>query len=170
MTRLQEVVRAVARQVVKADAVMPIVLRPACAEDFAFCARLYFSAMKNIIRELQLDVTKQEENLRHLWDVAQVRIITTDDVDAGWMQSEAREDGLYLEQIFVDAPFRRRGIGTSVINGLITQANHTNKPVTLAVVRSNPALKLYERMGFRIADEDDRKFYMRRAPDGAGGQ
>lgn len=168
-------VRAAARRVVKthavkADAVMPIVLRPAHAEDFAFCARLYFSAMKNIIRDLKLDVAKQEENLRHVWDVAQVRIITFDSVDAGWMQSEAREDGLYLEQIFVDAPFRRRGIGTGVINGLIAQANHTNKPVTLAVVRINPALKLYERMGFRIADEDDRKFYMRREPDAAAGQ
>ena len=112
---------------------MPFALRPARAEDFAFCARLYFSAMEKIIRELKLDAAKQEANLRHLWDVAQVRIITTDGVDAGWMQSETREDGLYLEQIFVDAPFRRRGIGTSVINGLIAQANRTSKPVTLAV-------------------------------------
>jgi len=169
MTRLQEAARAVARHVVKADAVMPIVLRPACAEDFAFCARLYFSAMEKIIRDLNLDAAKQEENLRHLWDVAQVRIITSDGVDAGWMQSEAREDGLYLEQIFVDAPFRRRGIGTTVINGLITQANHTSLPVTLAVVRSNPALRLYKRMGFRVADEDDRKFYMTRQPDAVAG-
>ena len=169
MTRLQEAARAVARHVVKADAVMPIVLRPACAEDFAFCARLYFSAMEKIIRELKLDAAKQEENLRHLWEVTQVRIITSDGVDAGWMQSEAREDGLYLEQIFVDAPFRRRGIGTTVINGLITQANHTSLPVTLAVVRSNPALRLYKRMGFRVADEDDRKFYMTRQPDAVAG-
>jgi GNAT superfamily N-acetyltransferase len=154
---------------VKADAIMPFALRPACADDFAFCARLYFSAMEKIIRELKLDAAKQEANLRHLWDVAQVRIVTADGVDAGWMQSETREDGLYLEQIFVDAPFRRRGIGTSVINGLIAQANRTNKPVTLAVVRSNPALKLYERLGFRIADEDDRKFYMKREPDTVGG-
>lgn len=170
MTRAQEAVRTVARSAKKADDIMPIVLRAACAEDFAFCARLYFSAMEKIIRELQLDVAKQEENLRHVWDVAQVHIITSGGDDAGWMQSAMREDGLYLEQIFVDAPFRRRGIGTRVINGLITQANRTNRPVTLAVLKINPALKLYKRMGFRIADEDDRKFYMRRAPDGAGGQ
>lgn len=169
MTRLQDMVRAVARHAAKADAVMPIVLRPACNEDFAFCARLYFSAMEKIIRELQLDVAKQEENLRHVWDVAHVRIITSGGADTGWMQSAMREDGLYLEQIFVDAPFRRRGIGTSVINGLIAQANRTSKPVTLAVVKINPALKLYERMGFRIADEDDRKFYMKREPDTASG-
>jgi hypothetical protein len=33
------------------------------------------------------------------------------------------------------------------------------------VVKINPALRLYERMGFRITHEDDRKLYMRRDPD-----
>ena len=41
--------------------------------------------------------------------------------------------------------------------------------MTLAVVRSNRALKLYERLGFRIVDEDDRKFYMKRELDTARG-
>ena len=34
--------------------------------------------------------------------------------------------------------------------------------VTLGVVKTNPARRLYERLGFRITHEDDRKFYMRR--------
>lgn len=148
---------------------MGIALRRACNEDFGFCAQLYSAAMAKIFRDLNLDAAKQVANLRHLWDVAQVRIISLDGADAGWMQCAAREDGLYLEQIFVDAPFRRRGIGTRVINGLIAQATHAGQPVTLVVVKNNPALRLYERLGFRIADEDDRKFYMMRAPDIAAG-
>jgi ribosomal protein S18 acetylase RimI-like enzyme len=35
-------------------------------------------------------------------------------------------------------------------------------PVTLGVVKINPALSLYERLGFRVTHQDDRKFYMRR--------
>jgi ribosomal protein S18 acetylase RimI-like enzyme len=149
---------------------MPIALRPARAGDFAFCARLYFSAMEKIIRDLKLDAARQEANLRHLWEVAQVQIIISGGVDAGWMQCAARDDGLYLEQIFIDAPFRRRGIGTRLITDLIGRAARNGQPMTLAVVRQNPALRLYERLGFRIADEDDRKFYMRREPDAAAGQ
>jgi ribosomal protein S18 acetylase RimI-like enzyme len=30
------------------------------------------------------------------------------------------------------------------------------------VVKTNPALRLYKRLGFRVTHEDDRKFYMRR--------
>lgn len=168
MTRLQELVRA-ARRVVKADATMPIALRPACDEDFAFCARLYMSAMANVIRELKLDAAKQEENLRHLWEVDQVQIVTRDGADVGWMQSAAHNDGLYLEQIFVDAPFRGLGIGTKLITDLIDQATRNGQPMTLAVVRKNRARQLYERLGFRVLDEDDRKFYMRRERDAAPG-
>jgi RimJ/RimL family protein N-acetyltransferase len=34
-------------------------------------------------------------------------------------------------------------------------------------VKTNPARRLYERLGFRITHEDDRKFYMRREADGS---
>ena len=33
--------------------------------------------------------------------------------------------------------------------------------LTLGVVKTNPALGLYERLAFRITHEDERKFYMR---------
>jgi hypothetical protein len=39
--------------------------------------------------------------------------------------------------------------------------------MTLAVVKINPAKRLYDRLGFRVAHEDDRKFYMRRELDSA---
>jgi GNAT superfamily N-acetyltransferase len=146
---------------------MPIALRPARSEDFDFCARLYFSGMDQIIRELKLDMALQTANLRERWKAAEVEIITLDSEDVGWMQSSIRDDGRFLEQIFIDAPFQRRGIGTGIIHRLIDQANRANQPVTLGVVKTNPARHLYERLGFRITHEDDRKFYMRREADGA---
>jgi GNAT superfamily N-acetyltransferase len=146
---------------------MPIALRPARSEDFDFCARLYFSGMDQIIRELKLDMALQTANLRERWNAAEVEIITSDSEDVGWMQSSIRDDARFLEQIFIDAPFQRRGIGTGIIHRLIDQANRANQPVTLGVVKTNPARHLYERLGFRITDEDDRKFYMRREADGS---
>jgi hypothetical protein len=40
--------------------------------------------------------------------------------------------------------------------------NSASSSVTLGVVKINPALRLYERLGFRITHDDARKFYMRR--------
>jgi GNAT superfamily N-acetyltransferase len=143
---------------------MPTALRPARSEDFDFCARLYFSGMEDIIRQLKLDMEAQTNGFRDRWDVAEVQIITSDGMDIGWMQSSIREDAFFLGQIFVDAASQRRGIGTEIINGLIGQAMRMGLPVTLGVVKTNPARKLYDRLGFRVTHEDDRKFYMRRDP------
>jgi ribosomal protein S18 acetylase RimI-like enzyme len=71
----------------------------------------------------------------------------------------------FFAQPFVDASFQRRGIATEVMNHLITGATRANHAVLLAVAKINPAVRLYERLGFHITHEDDRKFYMKREPD-----
>jgi len=143
---------------------MPTALRPARSEDFDFCARLYFSGMEDVIRHLKLDMEAQAKGLRERWDLAEVQIIASDGMDVGWMQSSIRADAVFLGQIFVDAAFQRRGIGTEILNGLIGQATRMGLPVTLGVVKTNPAWRLYDRLGFRVTHEDERKFYMRRDP------
>jgi len=121
--------------------------------------------MRAIIQELKLDMAAQAAGFRQQWELTQVRIISVDAVDVGWFQSNALGDTLFLAQLFVDGSFQRQGIGTQVMNCLIAEATRAGKAVTLAVVKINPALRLYERLGFRITHEDDRKFYMRRDPD-----
>ncbi len=146
---------------------MQIALRPASPQDFEFCKRLYFAGMKTIIEELNLDMAAQAVSLRESWVLQQVRIIAIDSSDVGWLQSTMRDDGLFLAQLFVDGPFQRQGIGTEVMNRLIAEAARLGQPVRLAVVKINPALRLYERLGFHTTHEDDRKFYMKRDPASA---
>ncbi len=144
---------------------MQITLRPARTQDFDFCAALYFAGIESIIRELKLDRAAQVVSFRQQWELTQVRIITFDGADIGWLQSTTRGDSLFLAQLFVAASFQRRGIGTEVIHRLIKEATCAGQAMTLGVVKINPAVRLYERMGFRVTHEDDRKFYMRRDPD-----
>jgi GNAT superfamily N-acetyltransferase len=143
---------------------MQIALRSAVTQDFEYCERLYFAGMKGIIKELNLDMAAQAISFREQWELSQVRIIAADNSDAGWLQSAMRDDGLFVAQLFVDGPFQRRGIGTEVMNRLIGEAALFNQAVRLAVVKINPALRLYERLGFHTTHEDDRKFYMKRDP------
>jgi GNAT superfamily N-acetyltransferase len=144
---------------------MQIVLRPAVSQDFEYCERLYFTGMKKIIEELGLDMAAQAASFLQNWDLAEVRIIAVGNSDVGWLQSSVRDDGLFVAQLFVDDPFQGQGIGTEVMNRLIGEASRLNQAVRLAVVKTNPALRLYERLGFHITHEDHRKFYMKRNPD-----
>jgi len=141
---------------------MQIGLRDAVPQDFDYCARLYFDGMDRIIEELGLDRSAQVAGFRHRWELPQVRIITLDEADVGWLQSAEEGDTVFLGQIFVDAPFRRQGIGTEVMKRLIGEATKRDKAMTLGVVKTNPALRLYERLGFCVTHDDDRKCYMRR--------
>lgn len=137
-------------------------LRPARPEDFDYCARLYFEGMENITKGFKLDMEAQIVGFRRRWDVTQVRIITLGGTDIGWLQSFVSDDALFLGQLFVDGTLRRQGIGTKIVKGLIEEAARAGQAITLGVVKTNPALRLYERLGFRTTHEDERKFYMRR--------
>jgi GNAT superfamily N-acetyltransferase len=140
---------------------MVITFRPADDDDFDYCKRLYFTEMERIIRELKLDRDMQVESFRRQWQVGEVRIIMLDGADIGWVQSRAQDGTFFLAQLFVEAPLQRRGVGTAVMRRLFDEATHAGQAMTLAVVKINPAKRLYDRLGFRVTHEDDRKFYMR---------
>ena len=91
---------------------MQIALRPASIQDFEYCKRLYFAGMKKIIEELHLNRAAQAVSFREQWALTQVRIITVESSDVGWLQSTIQDDGLFVAQLFVDGPFQRKGIGT----------------------------------------------------------
>jgi GNAT superfamily N-acetyltransferase len=145
-----------------------LAFRPATPEDFPYCARLYFDGMASTIHALGLDAEKHSASFRARWIAAEVRIITAAGVDAGWLQTTVEADALFLAQLFVEAPHRRRGFGTQVMHRLIDEAARAGRAMTLGVVKTNPALRLYERLGFAVTHADDRKFYLRREREAAG--
>ena len=143
---------------------MPISFRQALDQDFDYCKRLYFEQLEWIIRELHLDRAAQAASFQRQWDLTQVRIIALDGSDVGWLQTVSHDDELFVAQMFVDGPFQRRGIGTEVMMCLIGETARVNQTMRLNVVKINPAVRLYERLGFQVVREDDRKFYMKRDP------
>ena len=142
---------------------MTLFLRPGRVEDFEYCKHLYFSGMETILRELNMDLALHASSYRQTWDWTRVRIITLDEEDIGWLQCATDGESFHLGQLFVDSAFQRRGIGTEVMHLLIAEATSMDRAMTLGVVKSNPALRLYQRLGFSITHEDDRKFHMRRS-------
>lgn len=139
---------------------MKIGLRPALASDYDFCKSLYFTENQWILEALRLDREAHEARFPEQWKLYEVRIIVGDGVDIGWLQSAARQDGLYLRQLYIVSPLQRQGIGTGIMSRAIAEAALAKLPLKLDVVKINPALRLYQRLGFRITGEEEHKFNM----------
>ena len=54
--------------------------------------------------------------------------------------------------------YRGRGVGTQLLEQILAEGRQLNLPVTIHVERFNHALRLYERLGFRV--EEDKGVYL----------
>ena len=144
---------------------MDIKLRTASNEDFAFARKVYFETMRWIIDRLfGWDQAREEKNFAQFFKLDEVRIITADARDVGWIQEQVDGTTINLGSFYITPAMQRYGIGTQVLQALLAQAKSQSKAITLSVVKINPALQFYEKHGFRITHEDDHKFYMRANP------
>jgi ribosomal protein S18 acetylase RimI-like enzyme len=144
---------------------MDVGLRPYTDRDFDFTRRLYFETMRWAIeRQFGWDQARQEAGFEEWFRGEEVSIITADGNNVGWIQQRQERDGIILGSIYILPAMQRKGIGTHVIREILKQAEQRSQAVTLAVMKINPALKLYERLGFRITHEDDCKLYMKAQP------
>jgi GNAT superfamily N-acetyltransferase len=147
---------------------MKIGLRLAVPADYDFCKNLYFTENQWILEALHLDRAAHEMKFPDQWKLPEVRIIVADGVDIGWLQSAAHPDGIFLGQLYIVGPWQRQGIGGEIISRLIAEAAEAKLPLKLDVVKINPALRLYQRLGFRITGEEEHKFNLILDPPSIG--
>jgi GNAT superfamily N-acetyltransferase len=144
---------------------MNIGLRAACNEDFVFVRSVYFETMRWIVERLfGWDQAREEKNFAQFFKLDEVRIITADAQDVGWIQEQVDSTSMNIGSFYVMPVMQRHGIGTQVLQALLAQARSQSKAITLAVVKMNPALHFYKKHGFTIVNEDEHKFYMRADP------
>ena len=76
--------------------------------------------------------------------------ILCDGVTAGWIRACDHGEKLELDDLFVLPPFQNRGIGTAVLQKYLAESE---KPIFFYVfARNSGALRLYERLGFRVRE------------------
>jgi len=88
------------------------------------------------------------------------QIICTDDQDIGMLKVVYGPKQVQLCQIQLLPEYRGRGIGSMLIAKLQEGASASGISISLNVFRSNPAIKLYMRLGFNIDSENDNMFTM----------
>jgi len=73
---------------------------------------------------------------------------------AGRLYLHRQPKSLLIVDIALLPEWRRRGIGTAVIEEIFAEGRLLGKAVEISVEKFNPAQRLYERLGFREYSED----------------
>jgi ribosomal protein S18 acetylase RimI-like enzyme len=114
------------------------------------------------VQELTVwDEQKQRANFAAQWKREEVRIISVDGKDAGWLQVADLPTEIRLQKFFVSPEYQRSGIGSDILSNLLATWRSTGKRIVLRVLKNNPARRLYERCGFAVIAEEDVTFRMR---------
>ncbi|HXA83801.1 MAG TPA: GNAT family N-acetyltransferase [Candidatus Dormibacteraeota bacterium] len=154
---------------------MTISLRPCRADEQEFLYKLYASTRIHEIAGFGWPTAQQEMFLRMQFDAqrrsyesayaqADHRIIEQDGQPIGRLMVLRKEDSTLLVDIALLGEHRGLGIGGQLLGELIQECSRDRVPLRLQVLKTNPALRLYERLGFTRTGEDQMYIQMERRP------
>lgn len=146
---------------------MDVQLRQATADDYAFLYALHVTTMREYVEQIwEWHDAWQEEYFARKFHPAAHQVIVVDGRDAGTLVVEWRPDEVYVALIELLPAYQGRGIGSALLHSLIAEAHGRGLPVTLHVLKPNtPARRLYERLGFRVAGDEEHRWRMMNRPD-----
>jgi ribosomal protein S18 acetylase RimI-like enzyme len=98
---------------------------------------------------------------------AKDEIVLLDDQAVGRLMLDHRSDSIHGVDIAVLKSSRNCGVGTCVLEGIFEMCSERGVHFTLNVVKNNPAIRLYERLGCRIDKDNGTHFLMVWRPQGS---
>ena len=121
---------------------------------------------KDIIHMYNKDLSEDEKNKINEYVTNSVSEmfkdyynIVFDDKIIGSILLKDIQEGKLIDEIYIEKEFRNNGIGTDIIMKAVKKSN--NKNIYLWVYKENiKAVSLYKRLGFKIIDETESRYYM----------
>lgn len=118
----------------------------------------------NSILDYAKDLKEEEEkeiidyvNANVPKSISNYKSIIVDEKVVGCLLVEKENDGVLVDEIYLEEEHRGKGIGTSILKNVIKE----NNIVYLWVYKLNKnAIKLYEKLGFSTIKETETRYYM----------
>lgn len=157
---------------------MNIELRPVCTNDQDFLYRLYASTRLaelalfgwNPAQQeafLRMQFNAQQQSYEMTYQGADHQVILLDSRPVGRILVHRENNAHVLVDIALLDEYRNRGIGTRLLQQLIASTAQQGAPLRLQVIKSNPALHLYQRLGFVKTGAEGMHFQMEIKPAGS---
>ncbi|MEY4550504.1 MAG: hypothetical protein RL685_6699 [Pseudomonadota bacterium] len=146
-----------------------ICLRPMSAGDLPFLSALYAATREGELAQvswtaeekaafLSFQFNCQHQHYQQHYAGADFDIIESQGEPIGRLYLALLGDDLRIMDIALIPSARRRGIGSRLLTAVIERARREGRSVSIHVERNNPALALYERLGFTV--QEDRGVYL----------
>jgi ribosomal protein S18 acetylase RimI-like enzyme len=81
------------------------------------------------------------------------KIVVVEDAPAGRLITDNSGEQIEVIDVALLPEFRGQGIGTSVLRGVLADADRLGRAVRLHVEKQSRAVRLYERLGFSISGD-----------------
>lgn len=151
-------------------------LRPARPEDLEFLFCLYASTRVEELAPvpwspeqktafLRQQFEAQDSHYRQHYAGAEFLVIELDGAPVGRLYRLRMADEHRLMDIALLPQYRGQGLGTRLLREVMEAASQEGLPVRIHVEKFNPALRFYERLGFRVLEDRGVYWFMERAPD-----
>ena len=153
----------------------PASLRAATAEDTEFLAAVYASTRMEELEATdwtddqktsfcRMQFTAQDSHYRQHYPTAVYDVILSAGKPVGRLYVDRWKREIRIVDIAILPEHRDKGIGTQLLLDLQREAAGVDKSLSIHVERFNPALRLYERLGFRMLEDKGVYFLMEWTP------
>jgi ribosomal protein S18 acetylase RimI-like enzyme len=140
-------------------------LRPATQEDLDFLYHVLKATMREYVAQIWgWDEQWQQAHFRENFDPTRDRVIVLAGEDIGVLSTEERESETFVSKIYILPDHQRRGIGSYLMGRILAEASDRGVPVTLGVLKANPATAWYERLGFVEVGRSETHILMKATP------
>ena len=141
---------------------MTYLLRDASDKDIDFLLDLRRETIKSYIDDIWgWDEAFQKNEFVEKFRSDLNKIITLDGVDIGVLEINESAYELNITELELLSEFQGKGIGSLILKDQIRKANEMKKTINIGTFKSNiDAIRLYEKLGFRIIDETETHILM----------
>ncbi|MBB6097288.1 ribosomal protein S18 acetylase RimI-like enzyme [Deinobacterium chartae] len=155
---------------------MPYTLRPVVPDDRDFLLQVYASTRLEELAQLpwtpeqkaafiRQQFEAQDTHYRRHYPGAEFQVIEVGGQAAGRLYLHRAADEHRLMEITLLPAFRGQGLGTTLIGDVLRAASLEGRAVRLHVEPFNPALRLYQRFGFRFLEERGVYWFLEWCPE-----
>jgi len=141
-----------------------VTLRPVGLQDEEFLFQVYASTRVDELAQVpwsdeqkrafcRMQFAAQHQHYQEHYAGAAFDVIELEGAPIGRLYVARWADEIRIIDIALLPEFRGRGVGSTLIKQVLAEGEAAGKPVTIHVEQFNPAVHLYERLGFEKVGE-----------------